>query len=449
MALGGLAGIASGVDTSALVEQLMGLERKGRDRMDLRQAQIGARQASLGTVQTKLLALRTATAGLRDVGTWADKQVVESSDPGRVAVERTGGAGPGGYSISVSALARAEQRTYDYAPPAEESVLEVGGTPVTLAAGATLDDAVAAVNGAPGTPVYATKVDGKLVLSARTTGTTSAFAATGSMLSGEVVRAGTDAAYAVDDGPVRYSTSNQVTDAVAGLKLTLKGVTSAPASVVVATPALDPEAVKGKLKAFVDAYNDLVRTTRDMVEVKPVRGATTADQARQGALYGDTGLSNMLSRLRFAVADPVAGNAAAMDELREAGVSTGATTGGQATADAKAGILTLDETQLTKALESPDAVRRMLGGLTGTDGLAQRVEGIVKSYTGAGGTITGRIAEGDTALTALQKQMLREDERLAARELRLKAQFAAMESALGAAQTQSAWLSGQLAQFAK
>jgi flagellar capping protein FliD len=41
--------------------------------------------------------------------------------------------------------------------------------------------------------------------------------------------------------------------------------------------------------------------------------------------------------------------------------------------------------------------------------------------------------------------MTRTDARLAAKEKRLKAQFAAMESALNASNAQMAWLQGQLA----
>src|SRR4051812_3909055 len=109
----GLSGIASGVDTSAIVEKLMAVERSKRDRMDLTKAAQSTRGADLGTIQTKLLALRNATAGLRDVGTWADKQTVESSSTS-LGVERTSGAGPGGYSINVLSLAKAEQRTYTF-----------------------------------------------------------------------------------------------------------------------------------------------------------------------------------------------------------------------------------------------------------------------------------------------------------------------------------------------
>jgi len=443
MAIDGLTGIASGVDTSAIVDKLMSIERQSRERMDLRKTAITTRQANLGTIQTKLLALRNATSGLRDVGTWSDKQTVESSDT-RVGIERLSGAGPGGYTISVSQLARAEQRTYTYAKPAAATTLTVGSVSVDLQAGATIDDAVSAVNGVSGSPVYATNVDGKLVLSARTTGTSSAFTATGSALSGEVIREGVNAKYSIDGATEVESQTNTVTNAIAGVRLTLKGVTAAPASVTIGAPGLDKAAVKEKVTAFITAYNDLLTTTRGMLDEKRVADAKTNADVSKGTLWGDTGMSTLLSRLRTAASDTVGGNPATMDELREIGVSTGKPTGGAPSADSKLGILVLDEAQLDKALEDPQAVRKMLGGITGTDGFAQRLENVVKSYTGAGGRLTARISEGDRSLSQLQTRMTAEDTRLSAVEKRLKAQFAAMESALGNAQNQQAWLAGQI-----
>jgi len=439
----GLSGLASGVDTASIVEKLMALERQRRDRMDFKQSAINTRQANLGAVQSKLLALRTATAGLRDVGTWADTQTVESSNP-LVTATRTSGAGPGGYNVDVLTLARAEQRTYTYTPPAGPAQVTIGGVSIDLAAGASVDDAASAINGASGSPVYAANVNGKLVLSARTTGTDSAFTATGSALSDETVRAGQNATYKVDGGDVKESQSNVVKDAIAGVQLTFKGVTTGSAAITVGAPGLDTEKVKTKLTAFVEAYNELVKTSRGFLDEKRIPNVESAEDAKVGVLFGDSGLSSMLSRMRTMVGGTITGNAPGMDELRELGVSTGSATGGTATADSKTGLLVLDDAQLTKALQDPQAVRKMLGGITGTDGFAQQMEGLIKTYTGASGSLTGRISQGDAQLKSLRDQMTAEDTRLSARELRLKQQFAAMESALANAQAQQSWLSAQL-----
>jgi flagellar hook-associated protein 2 len=443
----GLTGIASGVDTSAIVDKLMELERLPRTRLDYRKAALTAQRTDLSTLQTKLIALRTAAAGLRDVGTWADKQTVESSDA-RVVAERVAGAGPGGYDVQVLSLARAEQRSYAYAPPAAETTLTLGSTTVTLAAGTSLADAAKQINQTAGAPVYAAEVGGRLVLSARTTGTGSAFTATGAPLSDEQVTAGVNATYTVNGGAVQSSQTNVVTDAIPGLKLTFKGTTASAASITVGAPGVDKDAVKAKVKAFVDAYNDLLKTTRGFVDETRPKRVTDATTAAQGALWGDSGLATMLSRLRTATMNVVSGMGATMDEMRELGVSTGAATGGLSTTDSKTGLLVLDEDKLAKALtDDPLGARKLLGGVSGTDGFAQRIEGLLKTYVGSTGSINARITQGDEALQALQKQMTAEDARLASKQARLKAQFAAMESALSTAQSQQAWLAGQIAKL--
>jgi flagellar hook-associated protein 2 len=440
----GLSGIASGVDTTAIIAKLMQLERQSLTRMSWSQTRVTTQQSALTAVRTKLNTLQNAVAGLRDVGTWADKQTVESSDT-RVVAERVAGAPPGGYAIKVLGLARAEQRSYDFTPSDEASSITIGDTTVDLAAGATLEDAVAAINAKSGSPVYAAAVNGQLVLSARTTGTTSAFTATGDALSNEQVKAGVDATFTIDGGPVMTSSSNVVTDAIPGIKLTLKGTTTADAAVTIGVPGLDVAGLKAKMKAFVDAYNDVVKTTRNLVNEERVANPATAAQFAQGGLRNDSGLNAILSRLRSSVADIVDGNPGTMDELRELGVSTGKPTGGTTSADAKAGLLTFDETTFTKALEADPLGARRLLGAGGVEGFAQRLEGVIKGFTGTKGLLSERIDSAGDSLKGLRDRMADEDRRLATREARLKAQFAAMESALGAAQSQQAWLQGQLA----
>jgi flagellar hook-associated protein 2 len=443
----GLTGVASGIDTGAIVDQLMSIERQPRTRMDWQKAAITTQQTDLSTIQGKLIALRSAAAGIRDVGTWADQQSVESSDT-RLVAERTSGAGPGGYDVQVLGLARAEQRSYAYAAPTADTDLTLGSTTVTLSAGTSLSDAVKRINSATGSPVYAAEVSGRLVLSSRTTGTGSAFTATGSPLSGEQITAGVNATYTVNGGAVQSSQTNVVADAIPGLKLTFKGTTASPASITVGVPGVDVAGVKAKLQTFVDAYNDLVTTTRGMLDEKRATSVASAADASQGVMWGDSGLSDMLSRLRTATSDVVPGMASAMDELRELGVSTGAATGGLTTDAAKTGLLTLDSDTLTAALAAdPLAARKLAGGVTGTDGFAQRIEGILKNYVGSTGSINTRISQGDSSLKSLQDQMTAEDARLASKQARLKAQFAAMETALSTAQSQQSWLTGEIAKL--
>jgi flagellar capping protein FliD len=130
----GLSGLASGVDTSAIVEQLMSLERRGKTRLQVRQGSIAAQQTTLRDLKTKLDALKTAAADLRASATWSEGQTVESSDAARVAVARTGGAPIGGYSVKVTQLAASAQKTYSWTEGPAATQLTIGSATVDIAA---------------------------------------------------------------------------------------------------------------------------------------------------------------------------------------------------------------------------------------------------------------------------------------------------------------------------
>jgi hypothetical protein len=54
--------------------------------------------------------------------------------------------------------------------------------------------------------------------------------------------------------------------------------------------------IKAKVKAMVDAYNDLVTTTRAKLDEKAVPKATTTSDLSKGTLFGDLGLTSMFAK---------------------------------------------------------------------------------------------------------------------------------------------------------
>jgi flagellar hook-associated protein 2 len=447
----GLSGIASGVDTAAIIDKLMQLERNKTARIQLRQTAVEARKTDLSTIAGKLSALKSAAADLASSATWGQKQTIESSDPARVAVEKISGAGIGGHSISVTRLAASAQRTFSWpvaaggALTADTALSVTGATSgsITLTAGMKLSDAVTAINANDTLPVYAAEVNGELVLSARTTGAGSVFTATGLTETGTPKITNLDATYEID-GVQKSSPDNVVDEAIPGLRLTLKGLTSAPAGITVGAPALDKEAVTAKLKAFVTAYNDVIDATNTELNERPVANATNSTDARKGQLYGDIGLRSMLSQLRQVAQESIAG-LGSIDSLGDIGISVPKATGGQSTDEAKAGKLVLDETKLSAALEA-DWTKVRTFFADSTKGFASVVDDFVGKQTGStGALLDGRKKTADDELRRLSDTLTRTNTRLEAQEKRLKAQFAAMETALGLAQSQQAWLAGQIA----
>jgi flagellar hook-associated protein 2 len=422
-------------------------------------------------VATRLKNLQVAAQDLKSPTLWLDTQSVDVNDSTKVAATRTGGAGTGGYQVEIDTLASASQHWFTYAPPAADQTIsfDYGGTDplvtptqhyaVTLTAGATIDDAANAINSSSDSPVYAsviTLADGskQLAFSSKTTGEDSDFAVSGAagVLTAETKSvAGVNATGKIN-GLDFVSQSNVVADAIPGVSLTLKGVTGAttPVTVTVGAPGPDKNAIAAKVKAFVDQYNSTVTFIRSKLDEKPVPNPTTAADQSKGVLYGDTSLSGLLSQMRIAMTSGYTADgtvASAFDQLTEIGVSTGKTTGSAAiNQDSVAGKLSFDQDAFMKALTTDSAsVRKMLSGTTSAGGFAQSFDDLLKPVVQVDGTIDQTIKSQDALRRSLADQITRMDQTLQQKQDLLRSQFAAMEAAMAASQSQGQWLSGQLA----
>jgi flagellar hook-associated protein 2 len=448
-----LSGLASGVDTSSIVDQLMALERQSITRLKYRQTAVTSQQTSLKDIASKLSALRTAGQELSSATTWKQSQTAESSDPARVAVAMTGGAGIGGHTIQVDRLASSMQRGFEFLPAAGQIQISYDdGDPKTITLDVEADDTIQqiadALNAKSAGPVVAAVIknaagEERLVLSSRKTGSESDFTVTaGALLTADAAYttadpAVLDASYRLDGGPATPSQTNVLENLLPGLRVTLKGVTAAPATVAVTEPTLDREAVKTKVKAFVDAYNALVDTTNAELTEKKVANPASDFQAGQGQLYGDTGMRGMLSAIRAEMTEIVSGSG--INDLTDLGISVPRATG-TASADGKAGRLVVDDAKLTQALEADwTAVSGYF------EDFSKSVETFVKTQTGGSGVIDERLKSSTRNLDRIKDQVDKTNERLDMKEKRMRAQFAAMELALQNSQTQQSWLSGQLA----
>jgi len=460
-----LSGLASGVDTDAIVTQLMAIERQKGTRLKLREGAIQGRDTALKDVRAKLEAVKTAAAALKAPELWAEVQDVTSSDVTRLTGSRTGAITPGIYTLEVQSLAVTEKRSFAFSPQTDASLtLSQAGKPDVLislpAGGGTVSDAAAAINASADAYATAAVIDGKLVLTSKQSGAAGAFTLTGTSATGSPVaeeiashKPGADASYTVD-GQAKTSPTNAPADAVAGMTLSLKAVTTGAVTLTVGEPRHDVTAVKEKVKAFVEAYNTAISTVQAKTGEKRVQNPTTMSEAGRGQLFGDRGLASIASALRAEVGAIVSGNPAALDQLSELGVSVPRSTGGASSADARLGKLVFDEAKLTSAMEvDPVGVQRLMGGLSGTDGFAQKLTAVLDRHIDTGvvdgvvtkGTLVTRLESTTSETRALRDQMSTLDRRLEAKEKRLRAQFSAMEAALNAAQTQQSWLSGQLA----
>ncbi|HEX8753693.1 MAG TPA: flagellar filament capping protein FliD [Solirubrobacterales bacterium] len=428
VSIGGL----SGLDTESIIAKLMEIERVPKSRLERRQGQAKARGDALREIETKLQALSNAAGDLRSVSIWGEVQSVQSSNSNAVSARLVSGTGPGGYQLEVSQLARAEQRTFTFTESAEASSLTINGTTVELGPGATLADAVSAINGKAETGVYAVASGGQLVLSSRKTGAANTISASGAGIVEEAskLKAGLDASYSVD-GVAGTSSSNILTEAIPGLELTLNAVTTAPVTVTVGNPAPNQEAIASKLKAFVTAYNATVDAIRGKLTETKVTNPSSQAEANKGVLFGDSQLNDLLSQMREFVSE--AG-------LSTLGVSTGAPSANvSASSDSVIGHLVFEESKLQTALQTEPLTTRKVA-----EEFAVSFEKTLEPTIAPGGTMASRLESVSTETKQLSEQMTALLTRLEQREERLHLQFAALEAALSKSQSESAWLKSQV-----
>lgn len=466
-----IGGLASGLNTTDIIAQMMAIERKPRNLLDTKQTLIQTRQALLRDFQTKLRAVQTAAADLRSVGLWAQTQSVESSDATKVAAMSTTGAGVGGYQVEVTQLANAAQRTFSFTRPAADGTIVIDGHATNVTADMTAQEFATAINTDKDATVYAAAIDdGTIVFSNRRTGADTTggrfIEVTPNALLTEdpaKARAGRDAIFTVD-GVAHSSSENVVRDAIAGVTLTFRGVTtsSGPITVTVGAPGANTDAIQRKVQAFIDAYNTAVDAIRSKLNEKAVpdrrtqqdikngvADKRTASELKAGVLFGDRQLSGLLDNLRQQVYTPVAGLPAGMSSLADLGISTGAATS-TSSQESLAGKLTLDADKLTRALtENPTGVRELFAGINNSGGWSRAFEAAIDEAARTNGILDSRIDGADGELRNLRSQMAQMDTRLALREKSLQSMFTALEVAMSKSQQQSEWLTGQISALSR
>jgi len=142
-----LSGMASGLDTNAIVAQLMAIERQPLTRLDATRLRAEGRRTALDDIATKLRALMTAQTALSaQTASTATVQKIDVSDPTRVGARVASPVTPGGYVVQPTRLASAQMSTFDYDPPNVDQGVDVtiDGTTISLPAGRTALTDVAA-----------------------------------------------------------------------------------------------------------------------------------------------------------------------------------------------------------------------------------------------------------------------------------------------------------------
>lgn len=425
-----LGGLASGIDTGSLVDGLMGVARQPVNALTTKKSEVDAASQTISNLSSRLSALKTAALALStSVGF---SSFTASSSDAAVVATATGSASTSSYSINVTALARA-QKTRSQSVASSSTALGTAGSlaikigtgdPINVAITATdtLSDVAAKISASGARVAASVMNDGtgsRLILQGLDTGAENAFTITETNVSfglndsGATYEAAQDAAFTVD-GMAVTSKTNQVTGVVAGVKLALTKVTTSPATVQVST---DPAALKTKVTAFVNAYNDFVNSGH-------AAAGYAGTKATNPTLAADSAVRTALHRIGGLMSNAVPGTSGTYRTFANIGIT-----------GRRDGTLAFDTAKLEAALTAdPASVRKLFvtDAATGATGLMSTfmstVDGLI---TGEGSPIQARLTSLGTRSKRLSDQATKMETRLKDYEAQLKKQFTQMDQLVG------------------
>ncbi|MFO0687180.1 MAG: flagellar filament capping protein FliD [Myxococcota bacterium] len=337
-------GIASGLDTKAIIDGLMQIERQPLQRIQSRRDEIDGQRSLMRQLNTKLLALRDAANGLDNrnsklTAASTDEEFLKytssSTNEDVVSVTAGVGAAPGDIQVLVEQLARGSRRfstalsgdkpsdvvalqagqsiTIDLPNADDNASPEVAATHIVITApadgaGITLSDLREKINNATENRgkvradiLTVSEGSYRLVLSSADTGTKGQLAITGDLaLEAERDEDKAQGSKITLFGQTIERDTNDIDGVLTGVTLRLKGLAAKddngqPITETVSIKT-DFDAVSGAIQSFVDAYNDVMSFIDSQAKYN--------EQTKSaGPLSGDFMVREVQRRLREAVSN--------------------------------------------------------------------------------------------------------------------------------------------------
>lgn len=441
MATSTISGLASGLNTADIINQLMTLEAVPQNKLKSKVTATQSVVTALQTLNTKVSVVGSKAEALAKSTAWSPVKATSSN----AAVTVTAGSTAQPTSLNVTVVDTAKTHQLGFASAAKLTDTVTGGStsikldrfdgsPVTLSTDGTLKGVVDAINSATndtGLRASAIKVGTdaggvaqyQLFVESTKTGTTQDFdltAADGTaLLGGATVRAGSDAKISLGTGITVTSSTNTFEDVVDGVDITLTdAATNATTSSVAVTR--DTASLATQVQGMVDALNAAL----DEIGTQTAYDAGTGSA---GKLLGDAAVRTLRDSLLNSVYPTNGGSMASV--------------GIQTTRDGK---LTFDAAKFKEAYAAdPTGVAEKF--TTEGGGFAARLDKVAKTASNSTtGTITQAITGRKQEITRLNESIDAWDTRLEMRRTTLERQFTALETAMSQMSSQSEWLAGQI-----
>lgn len=435
---------SSSIDVASIVTNLVANKRAAKDtQISTAQTANTTQISAIGNFTSSLTSLQTAMAALTNGSAFTtQKTSIGDSTVLSATVDSTAKANV--YNIAVTQLAASQKTT---SSAFTDGKTAIGTGTLTLSVGSktmsvdiaspanTLQDVRDAINNSktnPGvTASIVTGTDGAhLVLTSATSGVANAFTVTSSGGDGGLAQldfdpatdkatvAAQDALFTID-GTAASSSTNTASDAIDGVSLSLSKIGTSSVNIT-----NDTSAVSTALTSLVTAYNAFVSTYSTLTKYD-----STSNQV--GALIGDATVNSLKSQVSSLLGSKFTGNGgAAPSSLSDLGVAFQVD-----------GTLKFDATKLTKVLaDNPSGVQNMLSG---TDGIAPKLDKLITAWTSSSGILTQRVDNLNQKAKDLTQQQTDWDATMTAYTTRLTTQYTALDTMMTKLASTSSYLTQQ------
>ncbi len=447
-------GLISGLDTTALIDSLITLQAGSQSLLKSKQTTASSLVTALQSLNTKVSSLAEHATKAAKAQSW--EAVTASSSGTGVTASATDGAQPGVLTLRVGAVAASQSSLLEL-PAADDygtatptfTITRNGQTTSVTASSTSVADVVAAFNtsgsGVRATAIKVPELDGegnptgattyRVQLTGTETGTENAFTVARSTVGGtapvalEQIRAASDASVTIFAGTsaarTLTSASNTFEGLMSGVDVTVSAVTASDAPDVTLTVTADKSALRALASGLVSNLGAILGDITSRTASTTTTASDGGSVVKGGLFSGDSTIRNLQQTLLSQASAPVDGVSPS-----DVGIVIG-----------KNGTFTFDAEKFDAALAAdPARVQRIVSTV------AERLAGTATTASTPGtGTLSLTIESQQALVKDLGDRIADWDDRLAARRLSLERVYAALETSMANLQSQSSYLSSQIA----
>lgn len=436
-------GLATGLETSSIIEQLMEIERTPITRLETDQTWLNNRLDAYKELDTKLKSFADKIKNLNFSSTLLQRTAKQSSSDYFSASVNSKAITGASYQVEVQSLAQV-QKSVSAAGYADKTSTLFGTGTLKLTVGTTSHDinitaennslegiakainqadlgvSAAIINTGDETEPYRLTLTGTDVATEfsldadNLTGTALAF--------GDPVQDASDAELLIDGIPIK-SNSNTLTEAIPGVTLDL--LKAEVGKTTTLNISVDKESIKSSISAFAEGYNEVISF---------ITSQSSIDGSEPGVLGGDASINAVKRRLQNMLTESTA-NSGIFKTISQLGFET-----------QKDGTLNLNDTTLTKAINTNlDDIATLLAGEDGVTGVATKFKNYLYDMTNTGtGLLKNKKDSIESNLKKIDTRMTAVESRLEHRQKTMEAQFSAMETLVSGLNNQSTYLTQQM-----